>query len=178
MSLFSATLLTAILLIVSSFFFFLRSAWIEHEFPKYFHSNIAAAILFGAGSIWFLTKITQLGLADFGNMKRWLFIFFAVIAILTWIFLKEYLWVRGAAILGLLFSNELLKAAYMQSPSTRLLLVVFAYALICSCLYFGVLPFKLRNMVHWLIQQKHRIKVFANILAGYGALLLIASFTY
>ena len=114
MTLFLATLITGILLLAFGAHFLwhgMRSAKIVQAFPR---SQSAAYILLGSAAVWFLYKLTQLGPADFGQYKNLLFILFFVVAVGSFIFVPDFLAVRGLAALILLTAGVLLDVSYMQ----------------------------------------------------------------
>lgn len=178
MTLFQATLFTGIFLIVFGAHFLwhgMRSAKGVQGFPR---SRVAAFILLGTAAAWFLFKVTQLGPADFGQYKNLLFILFLVVAVGSFIYVPDFLAVRGLAALMLLVAGALLNAAYMEAPMARLFLVSFVYLGIVIALYLGANPFRLRDFFEWLYAKALRPRIFGGLFAAYGLLLLGVAFTY
>lgn len=132
----------------------------------------------GTAAAWFLYKITQLGPADFGQYKNLLFIGFLVVAIGSFIYVPDFLAVRGLAALILLTAGALLDAAYMELPTARLFLVSFVYLAIVIALYLGASPFRLRDFLDWLYRKEARPRIFGGIFTAYGLLLLGVALTY
>ncbi|HBR94927.1 MAG TPA: hypothetical protein DEA90_12270 [Opitutae bacterium] len=178
MTLFQATLFTSIFLIAFGAHFLwhgMRSAASVQAFPR---SRVAAYILLGTAAAWFLYKITQLGPADFGQYKNLLFGVFLVVAVGSFIYVPDFLAVRGLAALILLTAGTLLNAAYMELPATRLFLVTFVYAAIVAALILGSNPYKLRDFFEWLYNKETRPRIFGGVFAAYGLLLLGVALTY
>ncbi|WPJ93936.1 hypothetical protein SH580_10855 [Coraliomargarita algicola] len=178
MTLFQATLFTGIFLIAFGAHFLwhgMRSAKSVQAFPR---SRIAAYILLGTAAAWFLYKVTQLGPADFGQYKNILFAVFLVVALGSFIYVPDFLAVRGLAALILLTAGALLNAAYMELPTTRLFLVSFVYLAIIAALILGSNPYKLRDFFEWLYRKETRPRIFGGIFAAYGLLLLGVALTY
>jgi hypothetical protein len=178
MTLFQATLFTAIALIGFGAHFLwhgMGSAKSVQAFPR---SSIAAYILMGVAAAWFLYKIMHLGPADFGQYKKLLFLLFFVTAVGSFYFVPDFLAVRGLAALTLLTAGVLLDAAYMQLPQTRLFLVSFVYLAIVVALVLGASPYKLRNFLDWLYRSESRPRIFGGVFAAYGLVLLGVAFTY
>ena len=178
MTLFQATLLTSLFLIAFGAHFLWcgsRSAIRVQAFPR---SKTAAYILLGSAAAWFLYKVTQLGPADFGQYKNILFVVFLLTAVGSFIYVPDFLAVRGLAALALLISGALLDAAYMEQPVTRLFLVSFIYAVIIISIILGASPFKLRDFLAWLYLKELRPRIFGGIFLIYGMLLLGVAFTY
>ncbi len=145
-------------------------------FPR---SSTATVLLFGAAAIWFLYRIWHLSVADFGNYRTLLLIAFATIALLSFKYVPDFLAVRGAAILVLLGASSLLDAAYMQyDQPQRLLMVGFVYLAIALAIYFGAVPYRMRDFLEWLFRTPSRPRLLGAGLLGYGILLTITAFTY
>jgi hypothetical protein len=178
MTLFQATLFTSIFLIAFGTHFLwhgMGSAKSAQAFPR---SRTAAYILLGSAAAWFLYKITQLGPADFGQYKNLLFGVFLVVAVGSFIYVPDFLAVRGLAALILLTAGTVLNAAYMELPMARLFLVSFVYLAIIIALILGSNPYKLRDFFEWLYRKEARPRIFGGIFAAYGLLLLGVAFTY
>ena len=54
-----------------------------------------AYMLFGLGALWFLYRIWHLSEADFGAYRKQLFVFFALVAIGSFIYVPDFLAVRA-----------------------------------------------------------------------------------
>lgn len=178
MTLFQATLFTGLFLVAFGAHFLwhgMRSAKSVQAFPR---SRTAAYILLGSAAAWFLYKVTQLGPADFGQYKNLLFILFLVTALGSFIYVPDFLAVRGLAALMLLSAGVLLDAAYMELPTARLFLVSFVYLAIVVALLLGASPYKLRDFFDWLYRKDPRPRIFGGVFAVYGLLLLGVAFTY
>jgi hypothetical protein len=178
MTLFQATIFTAIALIAIGAHFLwhgMRSAKSVQAFPR---SQVAAYLLLGTAAAWFLYKVTQLGPADFGQYKNLLFLVFLVVAVGSFYFVPDFLAVRGLAALMLLTAGSLLDAAYLELPTARLFLVSFVYVSIVAALILGANPYKLRDFFEWLYRKAARPRIFGGIFAAYGLLLLGVAFSY
>ena len=178
MTLFIATLIVGLALIAKGIFWLKRPTTVRSMYKKVIRSYKAGYIIFGVAGIWFLWHIIRLGEADFGQYKHWLFILFAAVMIGAFKYLKDFLFVRGWAILILLFAQVFLDAAYMQEPASRLFLVSFIYLMIFVALYFGTLPYKARDLIEWIFKSPSRIKAFALSYLTYGIVLTTVAFFY
>ena len=107
MTLFQATLFTGIFLVAFGAHFLwhgMASAKGAQAFPR---SKVAAYLLMGAASAWFLYKIWHLGPADFGQYRKILFAVFAATAVGSFYYVPDFLAVRGLAGLTLLTAGSL-----------------------------------------------------------------------
>jgi hypothetical protein len=142
-------------------------------------SPAAAVVFFGTGALGFLHQVWHLSPADFGEYRTPLTLGFAVVALLAFKYVPDFLAVRGLAVLMLLGAMPLLDAAYMEfGHPQRLLMVSVVYLGIAVAIYLGASPFRLRDFFEWLFQRPMRGRILGGLLAGYGGLLAIVAFTY
>ena len=178
MTLFQATIGVGIFLLLFGGHYLwhgIKTAQITQAFPR---SQPAAVLLLGTAASWFLYKVLHLGPADFGQYRHILFMVFLVTAVGSFIYVPDFLAVRGLAALSLLLSGALLDAAYMQEPQTRLFLVSFIYLIIVLSLYLGASPYRLRDFFDWLYKADLRPRIAGGVIAAYGALLIGVALTY
>lgn len=176
MSLFLATLLTALILLAFGLHFLFGSEKVAKTLPRH---PVATFVLMGVATVWFLYRVAHLGAADFGQFRTWLFLGFAAVAVLSFFWAPDFLAVRGFAALLLLGGDAVLAAAYMQYQlPQRLVLVSFVYFAIVLAIYLAASPFRLRDFLNWLYKVKQRARVLGGALAGYGLLLAAIAFTY
>ncbi len=182
LDLFWTTLLTALtLLLLGGAFLTDRPGWrtAVQRFPR---SQNAAYVTMGAGGAWFLYKMLHLGPEDalFGAQTNT--IFFAIFG-LAWLgsffVMKDFLAVRGLAVLVLMLAFYLLKSAFgLYELPARLFLVSFVYVAIVLAIWLGVSPFRARDFLGWLYRSANRTRFFGGALAGYGLILGAAAFSY
>jgi len=142
----------------------------------FLRNNTWGLTLFSIASFWFLTKIANLGEADFGAYKHWLLLLFISIFIGCGIYWKDFLVVRAIAMLTLMFCHLGLQVGYMNSALVRPFLSLFFYVLIVLALFFGTYPYKTRDLLPILFRQKARyLKWLGSISFSYGLLLIILS---
>ncbi|MDR0740836.1 MAG: hypothetical protein LBF34_03965 [Puniceicoccales bacterium] len=148
----------------------------EHLLRKFLRSEIASTIIFSLGGIWFLGHVLTLGESDFGEYKYLFFFFFLTVISIALVKIRDFLSVRGTAVLTLLTANELLKAAYMEPYASRLILVTLVYAMIIAGMIFGGWPYKGRDFVDFLFAHPTRPDLFGLLTTSYGILTLTTIF--
>lgn len=179
MSLTLATLIPGLFLAVAGALFLLGNSAIVATFKAFPRSKTAAGILFGAGAMWFLYAIYHLSEADFGEYRTYLFIGFALVGLLSFFYVPDFLAVRGACILMLMGAMPLLDAGYMiYSPPQIYLYKIAVYLGIVTALYLGASPFRLRDFFQWVFATRGRPKALGGVLLGYGLVLSAVAFTY
>lgn len=178
MSLFQSTICTGVILVLLGAFLLFFRQHSESLFKGALRSKIAAIILMGLGSAFFLIKVTHLGDADLGKYKDWLFVGFFLVAFLSFFTVPDFLPVRGLAILLLLASDAVLDSAYMREPQLRLFLVSWVYVVIVGSMYVGALPYRMRDFLYWLYLRNWRTATSGIVMLAYGTLLIGVSFLY
>jgi hypothetical protein len=185
MSLTLATLILGILLLALGAVLLVSNSAIVTGLKRLPRSQSAAYLFFGAGAAWFLYRIWHLSAADFGDFRIQLFVFFALVGILAFRYVPDFLAVRGMAILVLLGSVNLLGAGYMEWTYGELwdggriyLYKVAVIAAVALAIYLGAAPYRLRDFFDWLFRQPRRPRVLGGALAAYGVALCVTALTY
>lgn len=179
MSLTVATLIPGLILLVLGLPLLLGSSLAGAALKSFPRSTAATYVFFGAGAAWFLYNIWNLSMADFGEYRTWLFIGFAIVAVLAFKCVPDFLSVRGLCALMLLGAMPLLDAAYMEyDKPQRLLMVTLVYLGISAAIWLGAQPYRLRDWLNWLFVVPGRARIAGGVLTGYGLLLCGAAFTY
>ena len=121
---------------------------------------------------WLLAKHIDLG--EFSNWRPRLLIFIPAAAVLTWLYVEEFLAARCLGMLVLLAAEPLLEAAFLRPEMSRLFLVTLVYVWVSFALFWIGMPYTLRDQIAWITKSEGRWKaaVFAGI--GYGAILLFS----
>lgn len=179
MTLFWATFLCGLVLILAGGTYALKGPALRAWSFQWLRSKTAAIALFGPASLWFLWHVANLSRADFGDYKQYLLLGFSAVAIGSFFVVRDFLAPRGLAVLMLLGARPLLDAAYMQYHyPQRLLLVVVVYMGIALGMWVGASPFRMRDFYTWLYAKEGRTRLVGLSVALYGLVLIIASLTY
>ncbi len=179
MTLFLATLLVGLVLFLLGAALAADTPLVRAALRGFPRSRVAAWVLFGAATAWFLSRVAVLSEADFGQFRNQLFIGFAAVAALSFFYVSEFLAVRGLAALVLLAGEPLLRPAYgaYDIPS-RLALVTVVYLALAASVWLGAQPWRLRDWIEWLQRVPGRARLAGAGLAAGGALLAVIAFTY
>ena len=181
MTLFLATLLPGLFLVLLGAVLCWNGAPLAAKARALPRSRDAAWVLFGAGAAWFLWRVSQLREADliFFQKPTLLMVAFGVLAILALFYASDFLAVRGLAVLMLLAAEPLLYAAYMEwTHPQRLLMVTAVYIGLAAALYLAAYPFRLRDFFEWLFRTPSRPRLLGAIVLAYGLATSAAAFTY
>ena len=178
-SLITFTILAAAVLFIIGFPLLAVPSKIEKGFRAFPRDRITGLVTIIAGGGWFLWKISQLGQSDFGDYKNLLIILFAATLIGSIFYVKDFLAVRGVSVLILLSANTGLKSAFgLYDIPERLVLVTILYIFIVLALWYGIMPFKMRDTVNWLYKSVIRVRILGIILVVMGSSLRVAATQY
>lgn len=179
MSLFQSSLVTGVILSVIGILAIKPNVKVRASFLAFPRSKNLSTIFIGIATAWFLVRhVAFLGEADFGSYKILIGTIALGTSILSFIFVPDFLAVRGLAMIILLWSREVLDSAFLQDASSRLFLVSVIYLLILSSIYFGAWPYKMRDFMEWLMKRNNRISTLGSFLGIAGILIVILSFSY
>ncbi len=178
-SLITFTILAAAVLFTIGFPLLAVPSKIEKGFRAFPRDRATGLVTMILGGGWFLWKISQLGQSDFGDYKSYLMILFAATLIGSIFYVKDFLAVRGVSVLILLSANTGLKSAFgLYDIPERLVLVTILYIFIVLALWYGIMPFKMRDTVNWLYKSVIRVRILGIILIVMGSSLLVAATQY
>jgi hypothetical protein len=177
MSLFLATLLVGLALLLLGGALAADTSVVRSTLKSFPRSAAASYVFFGGAALWFLSRVAVLSEADFGQYRTQLFVGFAVVAVLSFFFVAEFLAVRGLAALILLAAGPLLMAGYGFYGSA-LVYKVAVYLALTAALVLGAQPYRFRDFVGWLHGVPGRPRWVGALFGAYGLLLVGIAFTY
>lgn len=134
-------------------------------------------ILMGLGTAWFLYNLNSEAIADFAAYKKWMLTGFGAIGILTCIYVRDFLAVRGLSVCLLLLAWFTLNHTRWEDSSTRLVLVIWAYSWVLLGMWFSISPWRLRDFIHWWTASQSRLRLGSLLQLSLGALVLILGVT-
>lgn len=181
MSLFVATLLFGILALAKGILFLVGREKLREPILRGLRNDRLAYAIFGLGAAWFLFEVWQMGDAEavFGNLTRpILLVGGLVVAFGSFSAARDFLVARGAAVLALLAATRFLDAAFLQDPTSRLVMVTGVYVMIVIALYVGTIPYKARDFYEWLFAKSWRPIALGILLSTYGLATVGTAFTY
>jgi len=183
MSLFSATLLPGLFLIVIGALLLAGAgnSLVVSTIKAMPRSPYATALFWGGGALWFLYVVWNISQADlvvFDSPKPFVLIF-AVIALAAVYYIPDFLAVRGICVIVLLAAWKILYGLFGEYDYHRRLFVTYlVYAAIIKAIYFAVVPYRARDYLEWLFARTQRARILGAAVLAYGALLAVIAFTY
>lgn len=142
---------------------------VARKFPRDINTGY---LLVALATGWFLYYLSLESIADFAAYKQYMYIGFSLLGALTCVFLRDFLAVRGLALVFLLFGKLVIDAARWADSSWRLLLIVWAYVLICLGMWFTVSPWRCRDMIEWCTASQARLRMMSLARLVFGLLLV------
>lgn len=177
-SLRSVGLVTGLALLIAHITAFVLSGqimpWLRH-FPRSRSAGIVLCIL---AALWAFWLAATMDLGEFTPNRTLICLVIAAGAVMVPLFAEEFLAVRALGILALLAVEPLLGAAFLRPETSRLLLVILAYAWAIAGLVLVGAPYVLRDAIAWLTASECRYKSAAALGAGYGLLLVAVSLLF
>jgi len=146
-----------------------------HKFPRSLPWGYALMLL---GTAWFLWYLNREAASDFLAYKKYLLPGFAAIGVATCIFVKDFLAVRGLAVVFLLLAKLMVDTARWVDTEWRLVIVVWAYVLVLAGIWFmwsG--PWRLRDLLAWATATEKRVKVGCALGLAFAVFVLILGVT-
>ncbi len=179
MTLQSAHLITASVLLFLGVILLISNSLISSTLKAIPRSQTAAVIFFGLAAIWFLYVLSGLAPADEIIPKKFLIIAFGAVSLLSFYYVPDFLAVRGLCALMLLGASPLLMAGYMNFEHGQIALYKIALFIgIALALYLGWFPYKARDFLTWLYNRPSRARALGGLCTAYGVLLSIVAFSY
>lgn len=186
--LFTAGILLALWLIGSHALMLAKPALVQGWLRRFPRNPLAGQIILGIGLGWFwllvapdgLGKLSALAmdLGEFNNAKPLLRLLVPAALVAVCISVRDFLAVRALGLLGLMIAAPLLEAAFLEDPSSRLLIPIFAYGVLTASLFCVGMPFLFRDAVTWVTASNKRWSIFTLAGLGYGLVTLICAVAF
>lgn len=188
LSLFTAGLVLALWLIGVHALMLAKPRAVQGFLKKFPRDTLYGQILLGIGLGWFWLLIAPTGmgklsaltmdLGEFNNAKGILRILVPVSLVLVCISVRDFLAVRALGLLGLMAAAPLLGAAFLKDPQSRLLVPVFAYAMLTASMFCVGMPYLFRDAVTWATADQKRWTLLSAAGLGYGVATLVCAFAF
>jgi hypothetical protein len=136
-----------------------------------------ALMLLGTG--WFLYNLSQESIADFASYKNLLFAGFAAVGIGSCVFIRDFLAVRGLAVVFLLLAKLMVDTGRPHLSQTSWVLVIqgWAYVMVLAGMWLTVSPWRLRDLVQWSTANEKRFKTLCAVRLGFGLMVAVLGIT-
>jgi len=188
LSLFKVGLVLGAWLIGSHALMLAKPAMVRGFLEKFPRNQMLGQILLGIGLAWFWLLIAPdnmgmisalaMDLGEFNGAKPILRILVPVAMFLVATSVRDFLAVRALGVVGLMVASPLLESAFLKDPGSRLLVPVFAYALLTASMFFVGMPYLFRDAVAWLTAKPQRWQLASLAGLGYGMATLVCALAF
>ena len=144
------------------------------QFPR---SNAWGYALVLLGTAWFLWNLQLENISDFAPYKPLMLFGFTAIGILTCIFVRDFLAVRGLAIVLLLLAKVALDTQRWAETDWKNVITAWAYLWVLAGIWFTVSPWYFRDWLHWNTATVRRIRIGCSLRLAFGLFLVILGLT-
>ena len=146
------------------------------KFPRHLPSGVVLMLL---ATAWFVWLVSIEPIADFASFKPYMIVVFSAIGVGACFFVRDFLAVRGLAVVMLLLAKLMVDTGRPHLGTTPwvLLIQVWAYVLVIAGIWLTVAPWRLRDFLNWATATEKRIKVGSGIRLAFGVLVFILGLT-
>lgn len=143
-------------------------AWLK-AFPR---SSFLGTVLLVVAAVWFYWLVSTMDLGEFDRFRKAFKIGTPILAVLTALYVQEFLAARALGMIVLLAAEALLEAAWLRPEMSRLWLVSLVYVWLTAALFWVGMPYTLRDQIAWVSASQQRWKMAAIVGIVYGVILL------
>lgn len=147
-----------------------RFAAVAQQFPRH---GLTGVVLMLLSTAWFIYYVRWEEVADFEPLKPYLYALFIAVGVGSCLFVRDFLAVRGAAVFMLLLAKLMVDTARWAESQWRLVVVVWAYAMVVAGIWLTVSPWRMRDWVQWATATEQRVRVGSALRAAFGLLVLL-----
>ena len=140
------------------------------DFPR---NDNAGYVTILAAMVWFLLILKSENMSDFERYRMHFNGFILITGIGACIYLKDFLAVRGTAVLMILFAKLIVDTARWHESDWRLVLVTLAYIMVVAGMWLTASPWRMRDLIQWATAEESRYKKLSIGRAAFGILLVI-----
>ncbi len=134
-------------------------------------------VLMAIATAWFLWHLKQESIADFAVFKPFMYAGFGLLGVGTCLYLKDFLAVRGLALVLLLLAKLVLDTQRWHESHWRWVLAGWAYLWIIAGIWFTVSPWRCRDIIEWKTATDARLKLGCAIRLALGVLVAVLGVT-
>ncbi len=142
------------------------------KFPRNDNLGVGMVII---AFVWAFMVWTCMDLGEFFKIERHVQYVLVLGCIGVIIYVKEFIAVRSLGFLMILAAAPILTSAFLKEPSSRLLIVAFAYVIAVKGMFWVGLPYLMRNQIDWVLAEDKRYRTGAIAGAAFGALVLVCA---
>ncbi|HEX7655242.1 MAG TPA: hypothetical protein VF607_17160 [Verrucomicrobiae bacterium] len=146
------------------------------RFPRNYAAGVVLMLL---ATGWFLYNFDVEPIADFSSFKVYMEWGFGAVGVLSCYFVRDFLAVRGFAVLLLLLGKLMVDTGRPHLGESPFVLVIqaWAYALVVAGIWFTITPWKMRDFIEWATQNEGRTRLLSSLRLAFALFILILGVT-
>lgn len=186
--LFTAGILLAVWLIGTHALMLAKPSMVQGYLKKFPRDVMAGRVILGIGMLWFWLLVApdglgilsslQMDLGEFNKSKPLLRLLVPAALVAVAVSVQDFLAVRALGLLGLMVAAPLLESAFLKDPQSRLLIPIYAYAMLTACLFMVGMPYLFRDAISWVSAKSQRWNACALGGLAYGIATLVCALLY
>jgi len=155
------------------------------KFPRNYAAGVALMLL---ATAWFLWIVNDEPIADFSAYKPMMLAGFAAVGVLSCVFVRDFLAVRGLAVIFLLLAKLMVDTGRphlptimfhaQQGESTWVLVIqTWAYVLVVAGIWFTITPWKLRDLLEFATANETRVRIGSGVRLAFAIFIIALGLT-
>ena len=186
--LFNVGMILALWLIGCHALMLAKPAVVQGFLKKFPRNQFIGQVLLAIGLAWFwllvapenmgLLSSLAMDLGEFNGAKPMLRILVPVSLFLVAVSVRDFLAVRALGVVGLMVASPLLESAFLKDPGSRLLVPIYAYALLTASMFCVGMPYLFRDAVGWVTAKPARWRALSLAGLGYGLATLTCALAF
>ena len=155
----------------------LRPAAFRDAVRKFPRSEGWGYTLMALGTGWFLWNLRNESVSDYESYKPMMFAGFALVGLATCIYVRDFLAVRGLAVLLLLVAKLMVDTARLKDTEWRLVIITWAYLMVVGGIWLTISPWRCRDLMNWATASEKRIRVGSALRLAFGLFIALLGLT-
>lgn len=141
------------------------------KFPRNYAAGIVLMLL---ATGWFVWTVNNEPIADFSAYKPAMLAGFSAVGVLSCIFVRDFLAVRGLAVVLLLLAKLMVDTGRPHLGESPFVLVIqaWAYILIVAGIWFTVTPWKLRDLLEFATASETRVRIGSGLRLAFAVFII------
>jgi len=146
------------------------------KFPRNYAAGIILMLL---ATGWFVWIVNNEPIADFAAYKPAMLAGFAAVGVLSCFFVRDFLAVRGLAVVLLLLAKLMVDTGRPHLGDSPFVLVIqtWAYVMVVAGIWFTVTPWKLRDLLEFATANETRVRIGSTIRLAFALFIITLGLT-
>ena len=168
------TILLGVVMALPQVYGLLNPAGLAAAARKLPRSLPAGVVLMLLATAWFAWNVSVEPIADFSAFKPYMLGAFAAVGVFSCIFVRDFLAVRGLAVLLLLLAKLMVDTGRPHLGESEWVLVIqtWAYVFAVIGIWFTITPWRLRDIINWATDSAARVRALCLIRLGFAVFIV------